>query len=297
MITERWLIYGTGTIAQNLALELCRIGHQPIIAGADEQAVLTLAETVNCEYRVFAIDKPYALQQQLNDIAIVLDASEELAAPFSQLLNACLKSSCHYITLQPWPNYPGNAEALEAKATQLGLVLAFSTSFLPQALALWQVNACEGVDYFVIQDFDACMVSCAAKNHWLKMPLGFLVANNPKTYWRAGSKTVLIAGLNRVKAWAFKIIKKPLFFTVKKADATVVIQAFRQRQCVQELTFNLLQMQQFNQRSAIFLLESILASKILPGLYSGFEVVDNNPLQAEDFVAQLFPETRAQADE
>lgn len=293
MTPNNWLIYGTNAFAKHLASELNRLGHQPVIAGADEHDVLSLAESLDCPYQVFALDKPYALQQQLKDIEIVLDASEAEGAPFSYFVEACLKAQCHYVALQPWPNKPILFETWQQQAVAKGLVCIFASGFVPEALALWQASENPAPEYFIIDDNAAHLLPWALLSNAPKTAKGLQLTQNPNIYWQAGCKTPWLLRAAACKAWLLKRFKKPMLQVKNCKNNVLEIEAFANGKKQKTLLINTQQMQQLHIKTAIFLLESLLACKILPGVYSAFEVVDNNPEQAQEFLDFIFTDLRA----
>lgn len=108
-VISRWMIYGAyGYTAQLIVEEAVRRGHQPIIAGRDEQKLLPLAERFNLEYRVFDLQHKQKVRQAIRDVGLVLHCAGPFIETADTVRAACLDESVHYLDIT------GEIDVLEA---------------------------------------------------------------------------------------------------------------------------------------------------------------------------------------
>lgn len=96
---KKLLLYGaTGYTGRLFARELVKNKIQPVLA-ARSDSVLSLANELNCEHRIFALDDYEVLDHHLSDIHLVAN----LAGPFrltqNPLIQSCIQSGTHYIDI------------------------------------------------------------------------------------------------------------------------------------------------------------------------------------------------------
>lgn len=93
-----YLIYGaygyTGTLIAERAVEQ---GHEPILAGRDEQPLRRLARRLGVEDRVVSLDEPERLCSVLADVPAVLHCAGPFAHTSAPMVAACLDTGTHYL--------------------------------------------------------------------------------------------------------------------------------------------------------------------------------------------------------
>jgi saccharopine dehydrogenase (NAD+, L-lysine-forming) len=93
-----YLIYGaygyTGTLIAERAVEQ---GHEPILAGRDEQALHRLARRLDVEGRAVSLDDPEQLRAVLADVPAVLHCAGPFAHTSAPMVAACLDTGTHYL--------------------------------------------------------------------------------------------------------------------------------------------------------------------------------------------------------
>lgn len=93
-----YLIYGaygyTGILIAERAVER---GHEPILAGRDEQALHRLARRLDVEGRAVALDEPERLRAVLGDVPAVLHCAGPFAHTSAPMVAACLDTGTHYL--------------------------------------------------------------------------------------------------------------------------------------------------------------------------------------------------------
>ena len=95
-----FLLYGangyTGQLITRYAIEN---GLRPILAGRNEEAVKSLAETHKLEYRIFGLDDGQVIDGALKDIKLVLHAAGPFIHTAWPMMKACLRNGVHYLDI------------------------------------------------------------------------------------------------------------------------------------------------------------------------------------------------------
>lgn len=100
MSTRNWLIYGAnGYTAHLLAEEAVRQGLTPILAGRDPAGVQALATRLGLSARIFDLNQPAQVAEQLADIAVVAHCAGPFSATSAPMIEACLASKTHYVDI------------------------------------------------------------------------------------------------------------------------------------------------------------------------------------------------------
>ena len=123
------LIYGaTGYMGKLFAKELLMHGVQPILA-ARSTKVQALAQQLNCPALMFSLNNAEDIAPKLAGIALVVN----LAGPFAKtqlpLIQACLKTGCHYIDIAGEVEEMVSAFAFDDAAKQAGIMLMPGAGF------------------------------------------------------------------------------------------------------------------------------------------------------------------------
>ena len=93
----RWMIYGANGYTGRLIVDKAvKQGFKPILAGRNGREVRSLARQYGLSFRVFACDRDSI---DLSDIDLVLHCAGPFMNTFYPMLQACLKSSCHYLDI------------------------------------------------------------------------------------------------------------------------------------------------------------------------------------------------------
>lgn len=129
-VIEKWMIYGAnGYTGRLIAKEAVRRGHQPVLAGRNEQVLQALATELDVSYRCFALESPEQCKQQLEDVGLVLNC----AGPFSQtaevMRGACLEAGAHYLDITGEIEVLESSYALADKAREKGVVIISGVGF------------------------------------------------------------------------------------------------------------------------------------------------------------------------
>lgn len=99
-MNDRFMIYGaTGYTGKLVARTAKALGMHPILAGRNEARLKSVAGQHGFEFRAFDLEDTAALETALEEVDVVL----HIAGPFSQtsrpMLEACLRTSTHYLDI------------------------------------------------------------------------------------------------------------------------------------------------------------------------------------------------------
>ena len=90
-----WLIYGAnGYTGELTAREAVRRGEKPILAGRSAERIEALARELNCEARVFDLDKI-----DLTGVSLVLHCAGPFSRTSAPMVRACLEAGAHYLDI------------------------------------------------------------------------------------------------------------------------------------------------------------------------------------------------------
>ncbi len=115
-MTSRVLLYGaTGYAGKLIATSAKSQGLELILAGRNQSSLVTEADKLSLDFRVFGLDDPNAIARSIEDVTAVLNC----AAPFSKtakpIVDACLQTKTHYLDIAgEVPEF----EALAARDTE-----------------------------------------------------------------------------------------------------------------------------------------------------------------------------------
>lgn len=130
MAKSKFLIYGAYGYTGELITELAvKKGHQPILAGRNEEKTKALADKFNLPYLVFDLSEAEQLDAALQQVGAVLHIAGPFSATAQTMVNACLKNKVHYLDVT------GEIEVFEwvasqdAVAKEAGIVLMSGVGF------------------------------------------------------------------------------------------------------------------------------------------------------------------------
>lgn len=97
---DQFLIYGangyTGELTARVAVEQ---GLRPILAGRNEAQVAAVAARLGLPHRCAALDDVAALDQMLQDVAVVLHCAGPFVYTAQPMVDACLRNRVHYLDI------------------------------------------------------------------------------------------------------------------------------------------------------------------------------------------------------
>ncbi|WP_153301576.1 saccharopine dehydrogenase family protein [Endozoicomonas arenosclerae] len=100
MSKHHWMIYGAnGFTGELIARQAKALGMNPILGGRTPNKVEPLAESLGLPSRCFSLDDAEAAESALSDIVVVLHCAGPFSATSKPMVDACLKTSTHYLDI------------------------------------------------------------------------------------------------------------------------------------------------------------------------------------------------------
>lgn len=97
---NNWMIYGAnGYTGELIAREAKVRGLNPILAGRNEKAIISLAKELGFTSRVFSLSDQKNIISQLSDVQLVLNCAGPFSTTSQQMITACIQSGAHYIDI------------------------------------------------------------------------------------------------------------------------------------------------------------------------------------------------------
>ena len=126
----RWMIYGAnGYTGELIARNARGQGLKPILAGRREAKVAPLAEQEGLEYRVFSLDDPDTLADELADVDLVLHCAGPFSRTSRAMLEGCLKARTHYLDITGEVAVFEHVFAQAARVEQAGIIACPGVGF------------------------------------------------------------------------------------------------------------------------------------------------------------------------
>lgn len=125
-----WLIYGAyGYTGRLIATEAKRRGLAPVLAGRRRAPLADLAEKLDLEYRIAALDDDSALSGALEGIALVLHCAGPYSRTAAPMLEACLRQGVHYLDITGEIPVFRRIHSRDAEARRAGVTLLPGVGF------------------------------------------------------------------------------------------------------------------------------------------------------------------------
>lgn len=97
---NRWMIYGAnGYTGELAAREAASRGLTPVLAGRDEASVKKIADELQLDARVFALDDPGRIAKELEGVSAVLHCAGPFMRTSEPMVSACISSGAHYLDI------------------------------------------------------------------------------------------------------------------------------------------------------------------------------------------------------
>ncbi|SFH63068.1 saccharopine dehydrogenase family protein [Albimonas pacifica] len=120
----RLMIYGAAGYTGRMAAEqAAALGLRPILAGRDEARLREVAEALDLDRRVFALDDPGAVDAGLAGVSVLLNCAGPFPRTAGPLMRGALRSRVHYLDIAAELDSYELAEALDAEARAAGVML------------------------------------------------------------------------------------------------------------------------------------------------------------------------------
>jgi len=130
MLTGPWLLYGANGYTGRLVARLARErGHRPILAGRSAAEVCSLADELELERRLFALDEPSRVDEALAGMHLVLHCAGPFSRTSRPMADACLRTRTHYLDLTGEVPVFEALAARDAEAADRGVMLLPGAGF------------------------------------------------------------------------------------------------------------------------------------------------------------------------
>ena len=127
---KKWLLYGAnGYTGQLIAKEAKRRGLQPVLAGRNKEGIVAIAAETGFDSLVFDLDDTAALNEALKGVSVVLHCAGPFSATSQDMIDACLKNSCHYLDITGEISVFANAHKQSEEARHADIVLMPGVGF------------------------------------------------------------------------------------------------------------------------------------------------------------------------
>lgn len=94
------LIYGANGFSAKLIIkEFEKYGISPVLAGRNADKVFAVADIYKLDYRVFGLDDPQLIKQNLSDIQTVLNCAGPFRFTAEKLIDSCIESGTNYLDI------------------------------------------------------------------------------------------------------------------------------------------------------------------------------------------------------
>jgi len=124
------MIYGAnGYTGELIAREARHQGMEPVLAGRREERVAALADGLGLPHRIFPLDDPERIAEQLADIDVVVHAAGPFSATASPMIEACLSAGTHYCDITGEIGVFEHAHAQHQRAEAAGVALCPGVGF------------------------------------------------------------------------------------------------------------------------------------------------------------------------
>lgn len=125
-----FLLYGAnGFVGNAIARLAIQQGLRPVLAGRDAAKLASQATELGVECRVFSLDNSIAIDRALKDVLVVLHCAGPYMHTSKPMVDACLRTSAHYLDLTgEIPAYEALA-ARDAEAKARGIMLLPGVGF------------------------------------------------------------------------------------------------------------------------------------------------------------------------
>lgn len=193
------MIYGAnGYTGELIAREAARRGLKPVLAGRNRETVEALASELGLESRVFGLDGPAAVTEQVEGHALVLNCAGPFSATAAPMMDACLGARAHYLDITGEIAVFELAQSLNGRAQDAGIVL------------------CPGVGFDVIPTDCIAAALKAALPDATHLSLGF----DSRSGFSPGTAKTSVEGMaqgGKVRRDG-KIITVPLAYEIRRID-------------------------------------------------------------------------------
>ncbi|MCI0712208.1 MAG: saccharopine dehydrogenase NADP-binding domain-containing protein [Chloroflexi bacterium] len=121
---SNWMLYGAyGYTGKLITEEAVKRGHQPLLAGRNEEKLKAHANQYNLPYAAFNLNDPIEIEKHLEQVDLVLHAAGPLTFTAPPMRKACLKTQTHYLDLTGEISVFEDTFQQDVLAKQAGIVM------------------------------------------------------------------------------------------------------------------------------------------------------------------------------
>ena len=123
------MVYGCGSVGLRIARAAKAAGAETLVAGRDSGRTAAAAATLDVPWRSSPVDDPVRLAQLLRGVRVLVNAAGPMAATAPVLMEACLRTGCHYADVSNELAVFLNAWPLDRAARQAGVAVVPGAGF------------------------------------------------------------------------------------------------------------------------------------------------------------------------
>ncbi|RRJ83900.1 saccharopine dehydrogenase family protein [Aestuariirhabdus litorea] len=126
----KWMIYGAnGFTGSMIARKAHMQGMSPILAGRSEEQIVPLATELGVSYRVFSLEEPERIAENLADIDLLLNCAGPFVDTAPSLIDSCMDNNLHYLDITGEIAIFEYAQARHSRARQCRKVICPGVGF------------------------------------------------------------------------------------------------------------------------------------------------------------------------
>lgn len=129
-MTKTWMIYGAnGYTGRLIANHAKKQGLKPVLAGRDRKCIQALAAETGFDYLVISLEDTVGLLDALSGFSVILNCAGPFSATSQPMIEACLKTGCHYLDITGEIIVFSNAHRMSDDARRADIVLMPGVGF------------------------------------------------------------------------------------------------------------------------------------------------------------------------
>ena len=123
MNERKWMIYGANGFSGKLAVkEAVRRGLKPVLAGRSK-AIQDVAQEFELDFQIFNLDNVDKVAEKIHGFSVVANCAGPFSKTAETMIQACIKSSVHYIDITGEIDVYDYANQCDNQALSAGVVL------------------------------------------------------------------------------------------------------------------------------------------------------------------------------
>ncbi len=130
MDNPTWLLYGANGYTGELIARAAKArGLSPVLAGRNKEKITSLAKELGVIHRVFGLDDPANIAENLSGVQAVLNCAGPFSATARPMIEACLRARTHYLDITGEIAVFESAHMLNEHAAAAGVVICPGVGF------------------------------------------------------------------------------------------------------------------------------------------------------------------------